>query len=292
MASGYAKSLTSAPNGERLNQREKLLLMILADSHNTDRGCAWPSVATLAHECLMDERLTRRTIASLESKMILERVHPENQGRGNITEYRFLGLEEKEGNRAPLSKAAKGGSKGGLKGGLEGGSKGGLQDTRNKEELEREPEPEQVLNLTSEEGLVVGSKETPIPEWVSPETWADFVEMRKRIRAPLTDAAVKLSIRELTKLRAAGQDPNAVIEQSVMNSWRGLFPVKENGSHGGQQTFEERRQQQARKNIVAGLGFGDREVPRHSGIAVEDTADRGRGVILEGATRALPGGKG
>ena len=64
---------------------------------------------------------------------------------------------------------------------------------------------------------------------------------------------------------------------------------RENGQQ--QQTFEERRQQQARKNIVAGLGFGDREVPRHSGIAVEDTTDRGRGVILEGTTRALPGGK-
>jgi hypothetical protein len=163
-----------------------------------------------------------------------------------------------------------------------------------KEITTEEPEGSEKTNTSSlfKEGVVVASKEPQIPEWVSPATWADFVEMRKRIRAPLTDAAVKLSIRELTKLRAAGQDPNAVIEQSVMNSWRGLFPVKENGTHGQQQTFEERRQQQARQNIVSGLGYGNSEIPRPRSFAVEDAAERGSRVVLEGAVARLPSGKG
>ena len=65
-----------------------------------------------------------------------------------------------------------------------------------------------------------------IPDWIPPETWIDFVESRKKIRKPMTPGAVKLAILTLSNLRDEGNDPKAVLEQSIMNSYSGLFELK------------------------------------------------------------------
>ena len=65
--------------------------------------------------------------------------------------------------------------------------------------------------------------------WIEPDTWAAFVEMRKKLKAPLTPYAEKLVIRELVKLKTAGHDPQACLDQSIMNSWRDVFPVRDKG---------------------------------------------------------------
>lgn len=66
-----------------------------------------------------------------------------------------------------------------------------------------------------------------IPNWIPSDAWAGYVEMRKKIRKPMTDRAIKLQISVLDKMRQQGQDVGAVLDQSVMNSWQGLFPVSE-----------------------------------------------------------------
>jgi len=60
--------------------------------------------------------------------------------------------------------------------------------------------------------------------------WLQFIKMRKQIRKPLTDGAVDLLVRQLLQFQSEGQDPIAIIEQSIMNSWAGVFPVKGNSS--------------------------------------------------------------
>jgi hypothetical protein len=70
-----------------------------------------------------------------------------------------------------------------------------------------------------------------IPEWIPSEPWSAFVEMRRKIKAPLTDRAMLLTIAELRKLRATN-DIGAVLDQSVAKAWRGVFPVKHQQSHG------------------------------------------------------------
>lgn len=72
-----------------------------------------------------------------------------------------------------------------------------------------------------------------LPSWVPEDAWKGFVEMRGRIRAPLTDRAKTLAIANLEKLRLDGNDPELVLNQSVEKSWRGLFPItpaKANGN--------------------------------------------------------------
>lgn len=65
-----------------------------------------------------------------------------------------------------------------------------------------------------------------LPDWLPNEAWQAFGEMRAKIRAPLTDKAKTLALAELGKLRDQGHDPRAVLEQSVLRGWRGLFPPK------------------------------------------------------------------
>lgn len=72
-----------------------------------------------------------------------------------------------------------------------------------------------------------------LPVWLPVDQWGAFIDMRKRIKAPLTDRAITLAIAELEKLRAQGQDVGQVLDQSTLNSWKGLFPIKVNGQHRG-----------------------------------------------------------
>ena len=56
----------------------------------------------------------------------------------------------------------------------------------------------------------------------------DFAEMRKKIRKPLTDRALALTLSELEKL-APGDDEKkiAILNQSIQRGWQGVFPLKD-----------------------------------------------------------------
>lgn len=57
------------------------------------------------------------------------------------------------------------------------------------------------------------------------EAWADFVEMREKIRKPMTTAAKRMT---LQKLLAMGETKAiASLHASIMNSWQGVFEPKE-----------------------------------------------------------------
>lgn len=66
-----------------------------------------------------------------------------------------------------------------------------------------------------------------LPAWIPAEAWAGYVEMRKKKRAVMTPRAMELRIADLAKLRDAGQDVGAVLDQSTANGWTDVYPVKE-----------------------------------------------------------------
>lgn len=70
-----------------------------------------------------------------------------------------------------------------------------------------------------------GAVAPELPAWLDPTTWVDWHAYRNS-RKGWTQKARELSLRTLTKLRDAGHDPRAVIEQSIENGWAGLFPVR------------------------------------------------------------------
>lgn len=73
-----------------------------------------------------------------------------------------------------------------------------------------------------------------LPDCISPDAWAGFLEMRKRKRANPTERAKQLIIDKLAKLSPDGSDCNAILDQSTEHGWTGVFKLKEehNGQHG------------------------------------------------------------
>lgn len=67
-----------------------------------------------------------------------------------------------------------------------------------------------------------------LPSWLPKTEWGEFVAMRKAKgkRAPFTDAAARGVIDAVGRLRDVGNDPAAVLRQSVVNGWSGVFELK------------------------------------------------------------------
>lgn len=68
---------------------------------------------------------------------------------------------------------------------------------------------------------------SPIPDWIPLDAWSGFIEMRKKIKKAPTDRAIDLLIMRLAKMAEEGQNIQAVLEQSTMNNWQGVFDVRE-----------------------------------------------------------------
>jgi hypothetical protein len=52
------------------------------------------------------------------------------------------------------------------------------------------------------------------------------------MKAGPTEHAKTMLIKKLEELRSAGDDPNLVLEQSIMNNWKGIFALEGNENNG------------------------------------------------------------
>ena len=60
------------------------------------------------------------------------------------------------------------------------------------------------------------------------ETLNLFLEFRKKLKSPMTEHAVKLMLGNLDKLSSNDNEKIEVLNQSIVNGWKGLFAVKNN----------------------------------------------------------------
>jgi hypothetical protein len=81
-------------------------------------------------------------------------------------------------------------------------------------------------------GLSAKSAPFVLPEWIPEKPWNDYLEMRRRLKKPATKRAMELAVKELEKLADQGQSPKLILEQSIINSWQGIFPLRNGGSNG------------------------------------------------------------
>ena len=73
----------------------------------------------------------------------------------------------------------------------------------------------------------LASESSRVPDWLPVELWNSFVEMRKKIKKPLTEHAKKLAINKLEGFRAKGYDVSGILSDSILNDWQGLYEPKE-----------------------------------------------------------------
>lgn len=78
------------------------------------------------------------------------------------------------------------------------------------------------------------SPQLDLPIWVPEPTWKAYAEMRSKMRCPLTPHATILIFKKLKAWMEAGQNPQDVLEQSIVNGWRGVFELKGENGNGNQ----------------------------------------------------------
>jgi hypothetical protein len=64
-----------------------------------------------------------------------------------------------------------------------------------------------------------------IPEWIPTQPWAAFLKFRGEQKKPMSTYQQELAIKKLDEFRSEGQNLAAVLEQSMVNGWIGIFRV-------------------------------------------------------------------
>lgn len=59
----------------------------------------------------------------------------------------------------------------------------------------------------------------------------EYIQMRTAIRKKITNRGLELAFNTLDKLANNDAEKVAIVNQSIMNSWQGLFPLKGNGAY-------------------------------------------------------------
>lgn len=64
------------------------------------------------------------------------------------------------------------------------------------------------------------------------QAFSDFVAMRKKIKAPMTDKAIELAKKKLEDLSGGDNDKAVeIINQSILNGWKSFYQLKEHKSN-------------------------------------------------------------
>jgi hypothetical protein len=70
-----------------------------------------------------------------------------------------------------------------------------------------------------------------LPEWIEQKAWDGFLDMRRAKGRPPTQRALELIVEALSAFKKQGDDPNAVLNQSIINNWTDVFRLKSVNGH-------------------------------------------------------------
>ncbi len=79
-----------------------------------------------------------------------------------------------------------------------------------------------------------------------------FVEHRKAIKAPMTQIALDRMIKQLKELTADPEEQKAILNQSIINGWKGIFSLKDKK---GEQKHDIKRNSGASEDLLLGTVF-------------------------------------
>jgi len=108
-----------------------------------------------------------------------------------------------------------------------------------------------------------------IPAWLDAEIWAEFLRARKLLKKPMTDFAQKLAFKRLDAIRKAGHNPNASVEQSILQGWQGLFEPRDDAIKSASQSDYERTQQRNHAEVKRAQGIDSEDLRANAILARE-----------------------
>lgn len=195
---------------------EKLVLLAIADHARDDGTGCYASVDSLARKTSQSRRGVQKILRRVKQRILLVVTgHPK---RGRATEYR-IALENSE--RHSLFAAVKGRTSFAVL----------VPEGANLSAQKGEPGSPQPLRTVSQplesEGANVVRPFLESNGILGP--WRGYVDVCRAVNRPLTPYAIDLAIRDLVALKAQGNDPAEVLEQSIRTRSVKLWPVAKNG---------------------------------------------------------------
>ena len=73
------------------------------------------------------------------------------------------------------------------------------------------------------------------------KTVLEFADFRKKLKKPMTDRAIELLVAQLFKLSDTETEQVAIMNQSIMNGWTSIYPLKDNARSNQQDMSAGRR---------------------------------------------------
>ena len=263
---------------KRIPRWLKLLLVVLADHCFGDSLSCWPRIARLAEQCGCSERAIHWEIKKLKQLGYITVKHRQHQPAVfNLHPDKMPDLRPDTSGTSETP-TAMGGRSEALPTATDGSSQlqwvavpTAMGVSCNKEE--------QVLNrleATGKQSPELFPTDDLLPPWLPRTEWSHFLEMRKKLRAPMTAYAQDLMIRSLDEFRKQGHDLQIVLQQSIKNSWKDVYPPKKpsGGSHAGKPRTDAatERAERSKQNIAEAFALAaglDGRNARH-GIEQQD----------------------
>lgn len=94
-----------------------------------------------------------------------------------------------------------------------------------------------------------------IPDWVPLDAWNGWIDMRIKLKKPLTDRAYTRALSKLDRMRHEGQDIAEVLDRSTMNGWTDLYEIKERNNGKANWGGSPDRRSSLARAIDEGLDF-------------------------------------
>lgn len=220
----------------------KLTLMALANYAN-EYGIAYPSQKTLSRRTALSPRAVRNHMIILEKAgfiTITERKRPNGASSSNVFKLNIgTGIDQRIAEKAattpharpapplkdiaatPLASDAP-------------PPASGASPPRIPCIPDPAPDAPQESSLLTVKGTVTESipgeePEDGLPHGIRKEAWDGFLEVRRKLGKDPTQRAIRLLFKALGEFKAEGQDVNAILEQSTVQEWAGVFPIKSSG---------------------------------------------------------------
>jgi biotin operon repressor len=189
-----------------LKAATKVVLLALADCHNPHYGC-FPSKKTLADDCEMSERTVYTHIKTLETAGLITTSSNFDRSKGQFASTRYMLAFEQDFRRKELP------SEDSAVGNLQHLPSAKIADCR-RQKLPNNPVSKPCNETSKERDALLAV--------LSPSVADGFIAHRKSKRAKLTPHAAELIAEKLK----GHSDPDAVVNNSIMNGWTGVFPEK------------------------------------------------------------------
>lgn len=65
-----------------------------------------------------------------------------------------------------------------------------------------------------------------LPEGIKPSAWEAWIAYRRAMKLKVLEPTIQAQLKKLSEWWNKGHDPNAIIEESISNGWKGLFEPK------------------------------------------------------------------